>query len=257
MRRWLMRIILCLILITGGAITTVAVAWGFVASFGVDPYASSDAAWRIRTSKAESWSVWRWEETGTTVILSARLKQINEPPFEDESPESLLTSWAPMHVPVDGFDDPTCQNERRSADARGWPCRALWFDGGINLGTGTAYLKRVPVRGGIRLSDDDWLDGHAYQRALPLYPIWPGFVFDTLFYAAIWGGVFFGFTSAKRFIRAKRGRCPRCGYDLRGQRMKDHGQAAHATGCPECGWGREGTGARSDGAAKSATVISS
>jgi len=54
-------------------------------------------------------------------------------------------------------------------------------------------------------------------------------VIDTLFYAAIWFGMFFGFSSAKRFIRAKRGRCPRCGYDLRGNLD---------AGCPECGWGR-------------------
>jgi hypothetical protein len=64
---------------------------------------------------------------------------------------------------------------------------------------------------------------------LALGPIWPGFLIDTLFYAAIWGGVFFGFASAKRAIRRRRGRCPRCGYDLR----RDL-----AAGCSECGWNR-------------------
>jgi len=42
--------------------------------------------------------------------------------------------------------------------------------------------------------------------------------------------MFFGFTSAKRFIRARRGRCPRCGYELRGNMN---------AGCPECGWNRQ------------------
>jgi len=65
---------------------------------------------------------------------------------------------------------------------------------------------------------------------LPLLPLWPGFVIDTLFYAAIWFGVFFGFVSARRFIRVRRGRCRRCGYDLRGELEQ---------GCPECGWQRE------------------
>ncbi|MGI9013443.1 MAG: hypothetical protein ACR2GY_04245 [Phycisphaerales bacterium] len=51
-------------------------------------------------------------------------------------------------------------------------------------------------------------------RALPLRPIFPGFIINTLFYAAIWFTLFFGFTSAKRFIRKKRGRCPQCNYDL-------------------------------------------
>jgi hypothetical protein len=68
--------------------------------------------------------------------------------------------------------------------------------------------------------------------ALPMRPLWPGFVLDTLFYAAIWFGLFFGFASAKRAIRRRRGRCPMCGYDLRGA-------PGLAAGCSECGWNRE------------------
>ena len=86
-------------------------------------------------------------------------------------------------------------------------------------------------------------------------PIWTGFVIDTLFYAAIWFILFFGFTSAKRLIRSKRGRCPRCGYDLRGGVTSDKRLAISeedlatrkpqgssltpSSGCPECGWNRE------------------
>ena len=54
-------------------------------------------------------------------------------------------------------------------------------------------------------------------------------VVNTLFYAAIWFGLFFVMGRTRRFIRTRRGRCPRCGYDLRGE---------FADGCPECGWGR-------------------
>ena len=85
------------------------------------------------------------------------------------------------------------------------------------------------VRGGIQagIVPDVMLTDQS--GALPLIPIWPGFLIDTLFYAAIWLGLFFGLTSAKRFIRTRRGRCPRCGYDLQGNL---------SAGCPECGWGR-------------------
>ena len=57
---------------------------------------------------------------------------------------------------------------------------------------------------------------YTVSALIPFSPLLPGFVIDTLFYAAIWFGVFFGFASAKRAIRRKRGRCPMCGYDLRG-----------------------------------------
>ena len=69
-------------------------------------------------------------------------------------------------------------------------------------------------------------------RVLPCRVLGTSFFVDTLFYAAIWGGVFFGFASAKRATRGRRrrGRCPRCGYDLRGNLV---------AGCSECGWNRE------------------
>jgi len=65
---------------------------------------------------------------------------------------------------------------------------------------------------------------------LPLRPILPGFMINTLFYAAMWFGIFFGVAALRRFVRKKRGRCVKCSYDLRGQFDR---------GCPECGWGRK------------------
>ena len=56
--------------------------------------------------------------------------------------------------------------------------------------------------------------------------VWPGFLINTLFYAVVlwllWSAPF----AARRLIRRKRGRCVKCGYDLRG--------AEHEL-CPECG----------------------
>ena len=70
----------------------------------------------------------------------------------------------------------------------------------------------------------------ARYRTLPLRPIWPGFLINTLFYATILWLLAFGPFAARRFIRNKQGRCIKCGYDLRG---------SSGGGCPECGWGRE------------------
>jgi hypothetical protein len=68
-------------------------------------------------------------------------------------------------------------------------------------------------------------------------PIQPQFGFVGSFAAACLALIVCGFVCRERFGP---GECPRCGYDLRGQR-KEHGQDARATGCSECGWGREGT----------------
>ena len=61
---------------------------------------------------------------------------------------------------------------------------------------------------------------------LPTRIIWPGFVIDTIMYAAIvWFVVFVPFAT-RRLIRRKRGLCIKCGYDLR--------HVEHEK-CPECG----------------------
>ena len=67
------------------------------------------------------------------------------------------------------------------------------------------------------------------QRALPYWPIWRGLAVDTLFYATILFVLLGGIGFTRRELRRVRGRCIKCGYDLRG----DSGG-----GCPECGWGR-------------------
>lgn len=65
---------------------------------------------------------------------------------------------------------------------------------------------------------------------IPLRPVWPGFIVNTVIYAVLlWLLTLAPFT-ARRMIRHKQGRCIKCGYDLRG--------TEHDV-CPECGWERE------------------
>jgi hypothetical protein len=90
----------------------------------------------------------------------------------------------------------------------GWPCDTLYRGPSVTYHT-------------------DVLD-------MPYQPIWPGFLVNALFYGIILWLLIPGPFVLRRHIRRSRrvegGRCPKCGYDLRG--------APPGAGCPECGWMR-------------------
>ncbi|MDY7109254.1 MAG: hypothetical protein SYC29_11525, partial [Planctomycetota bacterium] len=98
----------------------------------------------------------------------------------------------------------------------------------------------LPPREGYRYYDMDfWLA----PRVLPLRPMWPGFLINTLFYAAVLWLLIPGPFMLRRLIRRRRGRCVKCGYDLRG--------ALPGAGCPECGWERDVATARAGASVQS------
>jgi hypothetical protein len=74
----------------------------------------------------------------------------------------------------------------------------------------------------------------ATARVLPLRPLWTGLLANTAVYGAAWFGVIVALGSmssaSKRAARVRRGKCPKCAYDLRGEM---------SGGCPECGWNRQ------------------
>jgi hypothetical protein len=92
------------------------------------------------------------------------------------------------------------------------------------------------VGGGVPLNFDT-ITGQgqslAGARMLPLRPVWSGLLADTAFFGAGWFGalLLLGSVSAasRRAARVRRGRCPRCAYDLRHEMDG---------GCPECGWNK-------------------
>ena len=66
-----------------------------------------------------------------------------------------------------------------------------------------------------------------HRPTLPLYPLWPGFALNTLFYAALAWGVWQVPLVIRRRRRRSKGKCVRCGYDLKGLGVGGV--------CPECG----------------------
>jgi len=251
MRRWIVRILISLVL---GAITTVAVAWACAAFIdtsvveqrvGLTDLRGPQWLFGIRSRRGAALAFMRprWielhEEAGALLPGAApRWSEASAPPN-----------------PRDRFTRYSDSNFIRHEGAGGWPLLSLVWTTDSNDVAWNGGPGDNPVDWGIELPRDlNRQPIYVQRRALPLRPIWPGFLIDTLFYAAIWFAIFFGFTGAKRFSRIRRGRCPRCGYDLRGQRQAVSGQRSEVNpphpsplpegegvraGCPECGWGRE------------------
>jgi len=72
-------------------------------------------------------------------------------------------------------------------------------------------------------------DTPSRQVELPAQPLALGLIINTALYSVLWYLLLLSLVQARRLFRRRRGRCPRCAYDLR------HDLAA---GCPECGWNR-------------------
>ena len=100
--------------------------------------------------------------------------------------------------------------------AYGWPFRSLRWISWIGKGGEFSY-RRSPV---IERFDKR---GRAVVF-LPLLPLWGGFAINTAFYAGVLWLLILGPFALRRYIRRRRGLCPKCAYPV--------GESAV---CSECG----------------------
>ena len=104
-------------------------------------------------------------------------------------------------------------------DARGWPALTLWYESE----TPDGWMPTGGIAGGIKLLGF-WEHEVRFPKALPIRPIWPGLAVNTLFYAAVLWLLIPGPFALRRFIRVRRGLCPKCAYPM-----------GHSDACSECG----------------------
>jgi len=219
MKRCVLRIFVCLLL---GAIVNVAVAWGLV--LAVDP-TKYDRGVAVNGESHMQWEGRRWSQRGAVSVLSMWTRY--EPSLsarEGAKMAEIVPSWAPNASGPPAWLATSQPGEFATdiVDARGWPllsllsCAQVW----------NADVAEMHILAGIECH---WLPSRSakqmFGHTLPTHPILPGFVTNTVFYAAIlW--LPFGAFALRRRRRIERGLCPKCAYDLRG-----------STGgaCPECG----------------------
>lgn len=223
--RWLVMPVLL------GAATTIAVSWGLAAWV-------PQRGWRLlEVEDSERWGYkqilvmrmysttgasrrsWELLIPGIDTLTSFITPIAN--PVRDYGGAPREPSWPNWGLMERVRQSPRDFRYEGLEHATGWPVLALWY---------SIDAEHYNVEGGIPLPRTGTMPrGVAAARALPLRPIWPGIVIDTVLFAVSWGAMWLGVSKARYLRRRRCGLCPRCGYDLRGD---------PASGCPECGWGR-------------------
>ena len=151
------------------------------------------------------------------------------------------TTTLPLPVPPPGF--PVWGNTWPVRDphfwtqgAFGWPCLAMWcryrIDGAaaggrIDATSRGGRMAAYARRGRAVAISPARIGTHMHVRVLPLGILWSGFALNVLFYAGVFELIHaarLGLLALVRRLRARHGRCHKCGYVLAGRPR-----------CPECG----------------------
>jgi len=206
MKRWRRPLILIALLLLVGAVVNVAVAW------------SAATLWQGEGQLDEPESPPRW-------FVLCTNKEMRRGNSRERLP-MLFHNRSVAIASAQRFDQLVGSSELYGQEtlAAGFPwlaLRAVWPPEGAEV---SAIKRGLPV-GVVRVRDVRLLQ--YFRGRLPIDPVLPGFLLNTLFYAAILA-LPLGFFPIRRRLRARRGRCPGCGYDRTG--FSDL-----AAPCPECG----------------------
>jgi len=193
-KRLILSIIICLL---AGAVINVLVAWG-VALTSSRP----DAAWELYN--AGNVDVGR-----TTGMLHAAHRAstrsfVNGTLIDRDELVAMLPGTSRLLAEGSG-----------SEHYFGWPrfCQSFRITSRFAPVWSYPWASVSPhatMHDALRIESSPWSGNDVVF--LPLRPIWPGFLINTLLYGATLWLLFFGFAMMRRYRRRRRGACPYCRY---------------------------------------------
>jgi len=245
---WLKRVAVCLLL---GVVTTVGVAWGLAWRWFGPHAQKSETQYTASDHRGERITVAQPGLRQQTVIQVPRRKFITETPLfvscfgRDIEMYPGVEVDPAVRLPHDGeawgvgrslsqLPGRAQSSCRVDEAASGWPRLCLWWGDLTVRQPDETYSDYVVTKAStqrITLSNANVAWFATTPRALPVCPIWGGFVVNAMVYGAAWSGMVLVPPLVRRAVRRRRGLCAECGYDL---------SWLGAGVCPECGLGREG-----------------
>lgn len=153
----------------------------------------------------------------------------SDPTMVQHAPSRLL-DWTIYSVSFGNYVDGLPETGVSAAfylrmESSGWPYRSMArYEAASRRPQQISDVDVGLWKSGVGLSN--WMS-NAYrhnEKRLPILPLWPGFLANTLFYASVPWLLMFGVATLIRRRRIRRGLCIQCAYPISGLSV-----------CPECG----------------------
>ena len=210
-----------------GAITNVAVAWGFALSASTSSTGQSAIA---TLPNGTSWVVDNIEEPGFNQVISdlpGCIFHVGPGLSMGSDPVALIPSWSRIRHPILPTDSAVrlrtsgsihmlCGPSQLMVDeAVGLPFRSMWCGWGLPqvfAYSATPLTSVTPIVRGVEFSAPDTFG--IGNKALPLGILWSGFISNTFFYAVLCFAVPRMIQGVRSRRRIKRGLCPACAYPV-------------------------------------------